>query len=126
MDGTKKDLAENGAVLERLDKMEKLLEEQTKQAKKGSRQRAVQSVLMLCLVLVVALGMFVANRTLSEATRDLPQLIETTTRTMEDTGETMRNIDESFGKVDFEALNESIQQLKEAVDNLSRIGSLFG
>lgn len=111
------------AVLEKLDAIQKLLEEQSK---KGSRQKMLQTVLLLCMVVVLAVGLFMLNHTVNKATEGLPELIETTTRTVQESGEKLDTLLEDMNSVDFDALNQSIEDLQKAAENLQRMTSWFG
>ena len=130
----------NDQLTQKLAAMEKLLQEQLAQNKKIAKHRAIMSVLMLCMVVVFAAGLFGLNRTVSNATRELPQLIESTNQSVQQLKVTLEDVssidyatlndaiiglDEGVAAVDFEALNSAITDLQKATEGLAKLASIF-
>lgn len=109
------------SLLKRLEKMEALLEEQTKQSKKAGRVSMVLSSLLVCFVLVFTIGIYTLNRTLTSATQDLPELITTATTSAEE----IQKVAENMNSMDFETLNQSIEDLKKVAESLANMTSIF-
>lgn len=127
-------------MTQRLAKLEELLAQQQTEAQKQTRYRRLMAALMLCLVLVFAVGLFSLNRTVSAATQDLPGLIAS----FEDTSMQMQQVlgevqaidlealdgaitgmDQGLKEIDFEALGQSIKDLQKAAEGLSNLTSIF-
>lgn len=109
------------SLLKRLEKMEALLEEQTKQSKKAGRVSMVLSSLLVCFVLVFTIGIYTLNRTLASATQDLPELITTATTSAEE----IQKVAENMNSMDFETLNQSIEDLKKVAESLANMTRVF-
>ena len=132
---------EQSELLGKLESIEELLRLQTAQGKKQSRTRTAIAALMVALVLVFGVGMFALNQTVSHATQDLPELIDSTNQSMEQLeitlenisdidfdalNETMGAVENGLGSVDFEALNSSIQDLQKIVEGMRKFVDIFG
>ncbi len=128
------------ALAARLEKMEALLAQQAENTRKTVRSHRITALLLAMLVLVVAGGLLWVNTTLADITRDVPQLISTTTRSIEQLETTLADIDKidfeqmnsAIGEVgkgvaamDFETLNASIARLNEVVESLSNVMGIF-
>lgn len=114
------------AVQARLATIEALLQQQNTTARKTSRLRAVQTILLLCLVLAVGWGMLALNRTVANAVQPLPALIETTQNTVQQTGSEMQRALSGLNEVDFDALRESVENLQAVTESLRAVTDLFG
>ena len=131
-------------LLKRLEVMEKLLEEQRaerqEQAKKDRQYKRIITGLLSCLVIVLAVGMYSLNHTVTTVTKDLPYLITTATESMagiqtvvedvnsidfEGLNNTISGMEEGIGAIDFETLNKSIEDLQKVVESLSNVTSIF-
>ncbi len=125
---------------QKLANMEALLGQQLAETKKMARYRGIMALLMLCLVVVFAVGLFALNSTVAGATRELPQLItatENTARQLEQTlqdvssidfeglNKTIGDMDKGLGAVDFEALNAAVLDLQKTAEGLANFTSLF-
>ncbi len=125
---------------QKLANMEALLAQQLAATQKLARNRGVMAVLMLCLVVVFAVGLFTLNNTVAGATKELPQLItatENTARQLELTlqdvssidfdslNEAIVGMDKGLGSVDFAALNEAIQDLQKTTEGLANLTNIF-
>lgn len=106
---------EMAALMARLERMEALLEKQAEYGKKTARSRALNTLLTLALVVVFAAGLFALNSTLSTATRELPQLITTTTQSVEQLQLTLQDI----SQIDFAAMNTAIEGISDGVDKMN-------
>lgn len=106
---------ENAALAQKLDTLETLLREQRDAQNKTARTKRLQSVLLAALVVVLAGGLLWLNLTVANATRELPALVETTTRTVQQTGDGLQDVLAEIEKVDFEALNTAIQDLQAGI-----------
>lgn len=131
-------------LLKRLDRVEGLLQLQTRQNKKVGRSKAVQTFLLLCLVVVFGIGLFSLNVTVNTATKDIPKLVQDADKMVQETSgqlevilqdirsvdfeslnNTIHGLEEGVNSVDFEAMNDSILELQQVVESLARVTSLF-
>lgn len=127
-------------LAKRLEAMEELLRQQLEQNKKIAKHRSIMSLLMLCMVVVFGVGLFALNSTVAGATRELPQLIESTDAsvqqlrtTLEDiskldfegVNKTVAEMGQDLSAVDFEALNDAVLDLQKAAEGLANLTSIF-
>ncbi len=121
-------------LMQRLENIETLLEHQQKHHKKALFHRRLGSLLLLGLVVVLGVGMYNLAGTLKTATGDLPELIQHTDELVqqvnavdfETLNSSLSSLDKGLGKLDFTALNESIQNLAEVSQALSKVAGFFG
>lgn len=129
----------------RLENIEELLISTGKQNRRLMAIVVVLAILLLLFVAIFAVGFLALNQTVSQATGDLPLLIQTATQSVQESStqlnialadiqsidfaglnSAIRGIESGVGSVDFVALNRSILDLQIASQRLAAIMSIFG
>lgn len=100
---------EEPSVLQRMEKIETLMIEQVEQGKKSLKSSRVHTAILLVFVVVFAIGMFVMNVTLKEATRELPSMLTSITQLTDTAAADLDTTIAKLNEIDFSALNDTIK-----------------
>lgn len=126
-DNTPQDKAD--LMLARMASIEALLVEQQKNAKKSARRKTIQLVLLVCVVLIFAVGMFSIHQSMAQTASAVQQgstqlevvLQNATAVDFEALNEAVQGL----GSIDFEALNQSIRDLQVVAESLADLFDYF-
>ncbi len=129
---------EESAVLKQLTKIEELLTEQVAQNKKAVKSSHVHTAVLVVFVAIIAIGLFVANTTLTKATQELPAMLESITHLTDTATDEIGKLGDldiaslndtikGISTIRFDVLNDSIKALTTIITPLaSVIGAIGG
>lgn len=99
----------DSALLQKMEKIEALLTEQVEQGKRAHQSARLHTIVLVAFVAVFAIGFFVLDATLKDATRELPTLLESITQLADTADMSLGTTIGKLEEIDFTALNATIQ-----------------
>ncbi len=100
---------EESAIFLKMEKIEALLIEQVEQGKKAHKSARLHTVVLVAFVVVFAIGFFMLDATLKDATRELPTLLASITQLADTADMSLGTTIGKLEEIDFTALNSTIQ-----------------